>query len=157
MLLSDGCIEDMNSLLMTTMVTNLSTIVGYDLDGNALKSVKIIDKKLQKGDNLLYSVCHELAVYIGIQKEQEVKSVHANLVLRGQAWGAHVNEPWRILCMVGTYIILSVGFQLTICALAGDAVLAIVRSGGYYTDNLNEHLSFTPMAPSLMYNQVHTC
>jgi hypothetical protein len=74
MLLSDGCIEDMNSLLMTTMVTNLSTIVGYDLDGNPLKSVKIIDKKSQKGDNLLYSVCHELSVYFGIQKEQEVKS-----------------------------------------------------------------------------------
>lgn len=74
MLLSDGCIEDMNSLLMTTMVTDLSTIVGYDLDGNPLKSVKIIDKRLQKGDNLLYSVCHELSVYLGIQKEQEVKS-----------------------------------------------------------------------------------
>lgn len=50
MLLSDGCVEDMNSLLLTTVVTNLCVIVGYDIDGNLLQPlppvhwfIKLID------------------------------------------------------------------------------------------------------------------
>ena len=36
MLLSDGCIEDISSLLFTTVVANLSAIVGHDIDGQPL-------------------------------------------------------------------------------------------------------------------------
>jgi hypothetical protein len=146
MLLSDGCIEDMDSLLQTTIVNNLSTIVGYDVDGNPLKTVKVMEKKLRNADNLLYSIFHDLSVFFKYKTEYEVETgalffkyfceyyihkciydlsctciytnislyymfilciysyvslytyesiVHATLVLRGQAWGAHVNEPWR--------------------------------------------------------------
>lgn len=55
-------------------------------------------------------------------------SVHGQLVLRGRAWGAHISETWTILVYVGAYIIFSVGFDITICALLGDAVLAIGES-----------------------------
>lgn len=47
---------------------------------------------------------------------------------RGRAWGAHIKETWTILVYVGAYIIFSVGFDITICALLGDAVLAIGES-----------------------------
>jgi hypothetical protein len=33
MLLSDGCIEDITSMLFTTVVHNLSVIVGHNIDG----------------------------------------------------------------------------------------------------------------------------
>lgn len=33
MLLSDGCIEDITSMLFTTVVPNLSMIVGHNIDG----------------------------------------------------------------------------------------------------------------------------
>ena len=36
MMLSDGCIEDMSSMLFTTVVANLSVIVGHDIDGQPL-------------------------------------------------------------------------------------------------------------------------
>lgn len=51
--------------------------------------------------------------------------MHGQLVARGRAWGAHIAEPWRILVCAGAYIILSVGLEITVCALLGDAVLAI--------------------------------
>ena len=53
------------------------------------------------------------------------QSVHGQLVHRGRAWADHITEPWKILVYVGAYIIFSVGFDLTIFALLGDAVLAI--------------------------------
>jgi hypothetical protein len=71
MLLSDGCIEDMDSLLMTTMVANLSTIVGNDINGNPLKPV---EKKSRNAENLLYSTFHKLSVFFGIKAEDEVKT-----------------------------------------------------------------------------------
>ena len=52
-------------------------------------------------------------------------TVHGQLVKSGRAWGNHINEPWNILVCVGAYIIFSVGFDITICALCGDAVLAM--------------------------------
>jgi hypothetical protein len=54
--------------------------------------------------------------------------VHSQLVRRGRAWGAHITETWTILVYVGAYIIFSVGFDITICSLLGDAVLAIGES-----------------------------
>lgn len=51
--------------------------------------------------------------------------MHGQLVKSGRAWGDHINEPWNILVCVGAYIIFSVGFDITICALCGDAVLAL--------------------------------
>lgn len=47
MLLSDGCIEDISSLLFTTVVSNLSAIVGHDIDGrpiNVRKPPTIVQK-----------------------------------------------------------------------------------------------------------------
>jgi hypothetical protein len=55
-------------------------------------------------------------------------TVHGQLVKSGRAWADHINEPWNILVCVGAYIIFSVGFDITICALLGDAVLAIGQS-----------------------------
>ena len=40
MQLSDGCIEDMGSLLFTSVVSNLSVIVGYDIDGKPINESK---------------------------------------------------------------------------------------------------------------------
>ena len=40
MLLSDGCIEDISSLLFTTVVANLSAIVGHDIDGQPINIPK---------------------------------------------------------------------------------------------------------------------
>jgi hypothetical protein len=74
MLLSDGCIEDMDSLLQTTIVNNLSTIVGYDINGNPLKTVKVMEKKLRNADNLLYSTFHDLSEYFGFKMEYEVET-----------------------------------------------------------------------------------
>ena len=36
MLLSDGCIEDITSMLFTTVVHNLTVIVGHNIDGQPL-------------------------------------------------------------------------------------------------------------------------
>lgn len=58
-------------------------------------------------------------------------SVHGQLVQRGKAWANHISEPWKILVYVGAYIILSVGLELTICSLLGDAVLAIGEYSTY--------------------------
>ena len=61
------------------------------------------------------------------------QSVHGQLVHRGRAWADHITEPWKILVYVGAYIIFSVGFDLTIFALLGDAVLAIGTFIDLYT------------------------
>ena len=64
-------------------------------------------------------------------------TVHGQLVKSGRAWGDHINEPWNILVCVGVYIIFSVGFDITICALCGDAVLAM---GQFNTHTLTHTL-----------------
>jgi hypothetical protein len=147
MLLSDGCIEDINSLLLTTVVTNLCNITGFDIDGNLMEKPEpqsTFQKVLRCVDP--YGILGDL----GHEYEKD-DSVHGQLVKRGRAWGAHLNEPWRILCFAGAYIILSVGFQLTVCSLLGDMVLAIIRANGIYDGG--QLLAFQPMSPTLLRSQ----
>ena len=63
--------------------------------------------------------------YYHVAKSLGDTSVHGQLVARGLAWAQHINETWKILVYAGAYIIFSVGFDITIIALLGDAVLAI--------------------------------
>jgi hypothetical protein len=199
MLLSDGCIEDMTSLLFTSVVSNLSTIVGYNIDGEPLpapRPLSVLEKmrnwvdpygllciKCTSSVNIIFRVrlkcakdtidyviktiitallssplqthtshrhTHEHThtyVYNPLQTSLSLSqpwrttpqhtptakclgdtSVHGQLVVRGLAWAQHINEPWKILVYAGAYIIFSVGFDITIIALLGDAVLAIGES-----------------------------
>jgi hypothetical protein len=76
---------------------------------------------LQFGFSFLLSCCL-------VDQHLKDATVHGQLVKSGRAWADHINEPWNILVCVGAYIIFSVGFDITICALLGDAVLAIGQS-----------------------------
>ncbi len=125
--LTDGCIEDMTALLTQTVVPQISLIVGFDVFGNAIN----VD-----ADGTPLKVDH---------------SPHAQLVKQGKAWAAHVNEPWNVLLAVGLYLLISIGLNLPIFGLIGDAIVAIIRAGG---GDLGEGvLAFTPRTPHVMYQQ----
>jgi hypothetical protein len=132
MLLSDGCIEDMVSMLSTTVVANLSVIVGHDDSGRPL-----VPKST--------STCSPLEILLGFVRKYIIMhvdtpdykkytpatgSVYLELVSRGRAWADHVNEYWRMLCFAGFYVIFSVGLGLPIFGLIADAIVAIIRAGG---------------------------
>jgi hypothetical protein len=103
--LSDGCINDMQSLLYENTIPSISSIVG----------------------------CNEYGDSINNNKTNRENTLNYQLVARGNAWADHINEPWNILVAVGLYIIISVGFGLPIFGLCGDLILLIVRSAGVNT------------------------
>jgi hypothetical protein len=119
--LSDGCIEDIKSLVLECLIPNICDIVGYDQFG-------------QK-----------------IERPSNTKISNDYLIEQGLAWAAHINEPWHILVLVGIYIIISVGIDITIFAIIGDAILAIIRACG--ADIGEGYLAFTPRIPSLIRSQ----
>jgi hypothetical protein len=117
MLLTDGCIADMESLISNTLLPSVSAIVGYNAAGDPV-----------------VSDCHE------------------GLCKQGNAWGEHINEPWRILVIVGVYIIVSVGLGMPIFGLLADAVVGIILACGGDLGTPGR-FTFSPRIPSLMYNQ----
>lgn len=124
--LSDGCIDDVKSLLSDNLIPNICQIVGYDHFGQPLRD-------LNTGEVL------------------EKDTTHAALVAQGKAWADHINEFWHMLVLAGFYILFSVGLGLPIFGLIADAILAIVRAGGApIPDGV---FAFAPRTPHLMYAQ----
>lgn len=122
--LSDGCIEDVTSLLQENLIPNICQIVGHDSFGRPIRDA---DGRVKEG------------------------STYEGLVTQGKAWAAHINETWHMLVLAGIYIFFSVGLGLSIFALIGDAILAIIRAGGAPIGP--GALAFTPRFPHIMYNQ----
>ena len=136
MLLSDGCIEDMESLLTTTVVPNLSVIVGHDLSGRPITPKEQMQLPFHRPIELVLRLIRRLFVmHVDAPDYKKLTpatgSVHAELVHSGRTWADHLNEPWRMLVFAGFYIIFSVGFGLPIVGLLADAVAAIIEAGGY--------------------------
>eukprot|EP01038_Epipyxis_sp_PR26KG_P011709 gene11709-15674_t len=130
--LTDGCIEDIKSLLVENIVPNISRIVGYDSMGNRLAS------------NLVANT-----------EEENLRSnplkIHNALVEQGRAWADHINEPWNILVAVGIYITISVGLGIPIFGTCVDIIIMIVRACGV---NFEEGtLTFSPRNYHAIYNQ----
>ena len=43
-----------------------------------------------------------------------IRGAHAALVRLGRHWGGHISEPWRVLFLSGSYIIISVWLQIPV-------------------------------------------
>lgn len=122
--LSDGCIQDIKSLISENLVPNISQIVGYDHFGN-----RLLDRDGQ----------------------EDPESTHNLLVEQGLAWATHILEPWNMLICASIYIFLSISLGLPIVGLIADAVLRIVRAGGA---NLPDGIFlFAPRFPWTMRDQ----
>ena len=61
-------------------------------------------------------------------------ATNKQLVMQGRRWAAHINEPWHILVIIGCYIIISVGLNLTIVRMIADAIMAILALCGISMD-----------------------
>jgi hypothetical protein len=133
--LSDGCIDDIKSLVLECLIPNLSDIVGYDQFGNQIESTS---KEIKSGKQ-------------PSSDTPPPKIAHEHLVAQGIAWSEHVNEPWHMLVLCGLYIIVSVGCSITFFGIIGDAILAIIRAAG--GDVGRGYLVFTPRIPSVIYHQ----
>ncbi|RYH31978.1 hypothetical protein EON65_01560 [archaeon] len=98
--LSDGCVEDIKSLMTENLIPNICQIVGHDHFGAPMLECTNED------------------------------STYAALVKQGEAWAEHINENWHIIVLVAIYLFFSVGLGLPIFGLIGDAILSIVRAAG---------------------------
>lgn len=133
MLLSDGCIEDMKSLISENVLPNISNIVGFDRFRKPLKSSATLSKI-----------------------DEINPSIHDKLVEQGIMWSQHVNEPWNMLVLSGLYILVSVGLGLPIIGLFCDAILKVIRvsSTSYAISSTSTSiLAFTPRFPSIIRDQ----
>ena len=156
MRLTDGCIRDLNSLLVTNLIPNLCSIVGRDVKGRALDMNEI--QSASAHHSLLHpapadpsksSLAADLTdLLAGTQRDN---SVHKALVSRGRAWAAHVSETWTVLVLAGLYILVSVGFGLPLFGLLGDAVVKILRHMGAPLGQ--GYLEFHARYPETIYNQ----
>jgi hypothetical protein len=160
--LSDGCIDDMKSLTLECLIPNLSDIVGYDQFGNKISEILERKKKNQNMEDSSYFPEDKRKKQTETEESkvnnQEKKILLTNdlLIEQGQRWAAHVNEPWHMLVLVGMYIILSVGCNITFFGIIGDAILAIIRAGlgSNSADSIGRgYLVFTPRIPSVIYHQ----
>eukprot|EP01038_Epipyxis_sp_PR26KG_P007438 gene7438-10134_t len=130
--LTDGCIEDIKSLLIGNIVPNISRIVGYDSLGNRLSSQIVVNSE-----------------------EESLRSnplkIHNTLVAQGRAWADHISEPWNILVAVGIYITISVGFGIPIFGTCVDIIIIILRACGVKFEE--GMLTFSPRNYHAIYNQ----
>jgi hypothetical protein len=81
----------------------------------------------------------------------EQKTTNEELRSAGQAWGAHVAEPWNIIVGVAVYLIISVGFGLPLFGTIATIVVAILKAAGI--DLGDGSLSWSPRDPATMMNQ----
>ena len=68
-----------------------------------------------------YGVCNE-------------SPINKQVIAQGRQWAVHINEPWRVIVIIGCYIIISVGLNLTIVRMIADAVVAILALCGLPMD-----------------------
>jgi hypothetical protein len=73
-------------------------------------------------------------------------SVYQELIAQGRRWAAHVSESWKVLVIVGFFIIVTVSLSIPPFALAGDALAAILRAAGVV--GKTGTLEFLPRFPS---------
>ena len=62
--------------------------------------------------------------------ESNDSATNKQLVTQGKRWAVHINEPWKIIVIIGFYIIISVGFNLTIVRMVADAIVSILALCG---------------------------
>jgi hypothetical protein len=169
MRLTDGCIRDLNSLLITNLIPNICSIVGTDVKGKALDSNEVTSASAhvshhQSGGSGSPGAAsaNSFGVFgagAGLMSElnglfagrERDYSVHRALVRQGRVWADHINEPWKVLVLAGLYIIISVGFGLPIIGLLADAFLAILRAMG--APMSDGRLIFSIRYPDTIYNQ----
>ena len=81
----------------------------------------------------------------------ERKTTNTELREAGQAWGAHVAEPWIVIVYVAIYLLVSVGLGLPLFGTVATIVVAVLKAVGV---ELGEgSLAWSPRDPSLMMNQ----
>ena len=77
------------------------------------------------------------------------RAVHDDLVAQGVRWGAHINEPWNVLVLVGCFIFITIGFGLTPFAVLGTIIRECIQAGQPNIDPRHQHLiSASPQHPS---------
>lgn len=131
MTVSDGCIADMSSLLLTCLIPDVVNIVGFDILGcpaecTGIRSSGIGDKS--QHDKSL----HNCTVTSG------ASILNKELVTEGRRLSRYITEYYRMHFLVGCYVVLAVGFGLPLFGSLGSIVLAVMHS------NPNYVLSFSP-------------
>jgi len=111
MRLTDGCIQDFNSLLADNLVPNICCIVGRDINGHLLNDIT------------------SSSIHSNVTAGRD-NSVHDSLVESGRKWAAHIDESWQVLVLAGAYIIISVSLGIPLCGVLADIVVAILQVGG---------------------------
>lgn len=74
-----------------------------------------------------------------------------DLCEKGIMWGEHIREPWVVLCLVGVYLIICVGFGIPLFGTIVTIVLSIIKAAG--VDIGHGVLQCSPRDPMLIYEQ----
>lgn len=182
MKLSDGCIDDLNSILDESLLSSVSEIVGYDIEGEPLESniaaTAKKDEERSSGQtsftNGFHKPSHQQKMAkierhltkaqsstnnLAISKNRKPKNkdltVHEQLVEKGRMWGDHINEPWNVMVLAAIYVIGSVCLGLPLFGLIGDGVYTLLKNipaAEKYVGSSGV-LMFTFRYPSIIFNQ----
>jgi hypothetical protein len=136
--LTDGDISDIHDLVNSTVIADISDIVGFDGCGKKLTVPKI----------------HGLDEYRQHKKGQS-KLTNVELIEQGKTWAKHIKEPWQITVIVGIYLFFSVGFGLPLFSVMANVILHIIRKflGADVAVGSKAEISFSPIYPSIYMNQ----
>ena len=93
--LTDGCIEDLTSLMETALLPSLCRIVGRGIDGAPLPPEPATP-----------------AAAGAAGAEAAGTGTHELLVAHGRRWAAHVNETWKTLVLAGAYVLLTATLEV---------------------------------------------
>jgi len=118
MRLTDGCIQDLNTLFATNLIPNLCAIVGRDINGAALEEVHAV------------SSSHGVTSATSSSENGRDNQVHDRLVAQGQAWAEHIAESWKVLVIAGAYIVISVTFGIPLFGVLGDCIVRALKAVG---------------------------
>lgn len=126
LLLDRNCMRDVK-MMRDSVIPNMIDIVGYDTLG--VKS------------------------YLPRVDEHGVMQPTTNerLIEQGKKWAEHVSEPWMVLVLAGTYIIISVGIGLPLFGAIARIIIEIIKACGVKVSE--GALSFSVFNPDVIRNQ----
>ena len=134
MQVSDGCIADMNSLLLTALIPNMSNIVGCNAHGQRTND--------STPDVIEHSIHGEYD-----SSEHVDGTLNKELCVQGYRYSRYITEYYRMQYLCGCYVVCAVGFGLPFC---GTLVSLIAAAAGIQSDGI---FLFSPRNILLMRNQ----
>ncbi|KAG8467278.1 hypothetical protein KFE25_000594 [Diacronema lutheri] len=128
--LTDHCIDDLHSMLRTSLVPNLEDIVGVHSGAAAAPPGGAHDALVRPPKPARRGVLGAVSRAPRPSARAPV-SVHDALRQQGKRWGRHVAESWLMLIATGAYVLLSVTLGAPIVWLLVNAALRAAGQGAF--------------------------